>query len=177
MNELPEGSAAALEPVRRALIADAQNRAQDLLAAAREQAQQRQDTARAEAAALLAAARATGEQSARVAAHAHTVRARRAARGLLLAAERELYDELSVRAGQAVTRLRADPDYPDVLRRLRAWVTAELGPGAEVVEHPGGGVLGSCEGRTIDLSLPAMASRELERLSGEVAALWASSPG
>ena len=60
VNELPEGSDAALEPVRRALLADARSRAEDVLAAAREQAEQRRAAARAEAAALLAAARAAG---------------------------------------------------------------------------------------------------------------------
>jgi len=177
VSQLPEGSAEALEPVRRALLADARSRADAALAAAREQAGQQRAAARAEAAALLAAARAAGEESARTAAQASTLRARRAARGSLLAVQRELYEELRVRAREAVTVLRDDPGYPELLGRLAERARTELGPGAVVDEDPGGGVLGRCDGRSLDLSLPALAARALERLGEEVAALWASSPG
>jgi vacuolar-type H+-ATPase subunit E/Vma4 len=174
---MPEGSADALQPVRQALLADARSRADATLAKAREQAEQRRAKARAEGAALLAEARAAGEESARAAAQTDIMRARRAARGLILTAQRELYDELTMQAQQAVVLLRQDPDYPDGLRRLAERARAELGTGAVIVEHPVGGVLGTCEGRSLDLSLPALAARALEQLGEEVTALWASSPG
>ena len=177
VHELPEGADATLEPVRLALLADARSRAEGVRAAAHEQAEQRRAAARAEAAALLIAARVLGAESAQAAAQAHTVRARREARGLRLAVQRELYEELGVRARDAVALLRADPDYPEVLRRLGERAQAELGPGTVVVEHPDGGVVGTCDGRSVDLRLSTLATRALDGLGAEVAALWASSPG
>ena len=177
VNELPGGSDATLEPVRFALLAEARSRAEGVRAAADAQAEQRRAAARAEAAELLAAARELGAESAQAAAQAHTVRARREARGLRLAVQRELYQELGVRAREAVARLREEPDYPEVLRRLGELARAALGPGTVVVEHPAGGVVGTCDGRSIDLTLPTLATRALDGLGAEVAALWASSPG
>ena len=68
--------------------------------------------------------------------------------------------------------LRRTDDYAALRERLERLARALLGPDAEVTGHPEGGVVARAPGRRVDLSLPALADRALDRLGGEVRALW-----
>ena len=74
---------------------------------------------------------------------------------------------------------QADAGHPvgDYLRRsAESWRIAtdllQAVGSAEVTEHSEGGVVARAPGRRVDLSLPALADRALDRLGGEVRALW-----
>ncbi len=170
---LPKGAEAALEPVRAALRAEAgaqaeagteeaQRHADEVRTAARERAERIRDQARAE-----------GEQQARAAVAAVLTRRRREARDAVLTAQRELYDELRQRCRDAAIGLRDSADYPQLRRALSEQAIAVLGPDASVEESPSGGVVAVAGGRRLDLSLPTLADREIERLGSAVERLWA----
>ncbi|HEY6749358.1 MAG TPA: hypothetical protein VI357_27040 [Mycobacteriales bacterium] len=161
----------ALAPVRAALIASAEADAAALLATA-DGAGGAVAEARERAAELVARARAEGAANAAAVLAADRARAHRDGRRIVLAAQREAYEQLRRQARAAVTALRADPGYDRLRARLVGRVEAVLGPGATIVEHPGGGVVGSVPGRRCDLSLPAIADRAVDALGPEVERLW-----
>lgn len=171
---LPTGSAAALGPVQSALVAEARASADAVLAEAREEAERRREEARERAARILADSRAEGEQQARSAVAARMARRRREARALGLEAQRDLHDELRRRCRDAARALREDPDYPRLRERLTEHAMAVLGGDATVEESPDGGVVATAGSRRLDLSLPALADREVDRLGAEVMRLWAA---
>lgn len=171
--KLPIGSAAALGPVQSALMAEARANADAILGEAREQAERLRSEARARAERILADSRNEGEQQARAAVAARMARRRREARALILAAERDLHDELRRRCRDAARGLRAEPDYPRLRKRLTEHALAVLGSGATVEESPDGGVVAHDGSRRLDLSLPTLADREVDRLGSEVMRLWA----
>lgn len=166
--------ARSLEPVRQALLADAEGQA----ASVRNRAEQEAAAIRAEADAAVAEAvrraedhaRATlrirADQSleqARAEAHAAVLRARGEARRRLAGATRE-----------AAIALRGDPRYPELLDRLERLAIDQLGPSAVVQRdpEPSGGVIAEASGRRVDYTLDALAQRALGALGGEIAELW-----
>lgn len=170
---LPTGSAA-LAPVRTALRAQAEAGAHATLDRARHEADLIRAEAGARAEGILADSRAEGEEQARAAVAARVVRRRREARDVVLATQRELYDKLRRASRDAARALRNDPDYPEILRRLTERAITAMGPGASVRESPDGGVLAEAGSRRLDLSLPALADRQVDRLGAEVERLWAA---
>jgi hypothetical protein len=137
--------AAALEPVRRALLARARADADAARAAAGEQAQAAVGQARARVERLVAQARSEGETDAAVALAAARARARRRARSVVLAAQRAAYEELRARARVEAARLAGD-----VRRR-----TEDLGPGRQLLR-----------------SSEALADAALDALGPELEKLW-----
>jgi vacuolar-type H+-ATPase subunit E/Vma4 len=172
--KLPTGSAAALGPVRAALQADARADADTVLGEARRRADEIRTTAHRRAADILHESRADGERQANVAVAAALTRQRRAARTAMLAAQRELYEELRRRCAEAARAMRDDPDYPELRRQLTEYAATALGPEAAIHESDDGGIVVSNGRRRVDLSLPTLVERELDGLGGEVQRLWAA---
>ncbi|MFI7063589.1 hypothetical protein ACIBL3_21570 [Kribbella sp. NPDC050124] len=169
---LPSPADAALDPVRDALLAAARADA----AAELRDAESRRDTlladARRTADELVADARVKGEAEATVLLTARMADSRRDARRTVLAAQRALYDELRRRCRLAAVALVRRPDYEQLRKRLVAQAEDLLGPGAAVTDSPDGGVLASAGTRRLDLSLPALVDRVVDRSGTEVAELW-----
>jgi hypothetical protein len=171
MNTLPPGSDAALMPVREALAADARARVADIERAARLEASATIDAADRERDRLRTEAEAAGEAEATVAAALASARRRRLADERLLAQREAIRAELARRVRAAATAATGDPLYPDVLEQLRARAVRVLGPAAVVRVHEGG-VTATAGSRTVDLTLPTLAARQLDSLSAELAPLW-----
>jgi vacuolar-type H+-ATPase subunit E/Vma4 len=169
---LPADAAAALEPVRTALLDGARAEGDALLAAADAEVAATVAAANADAAAAVDEARAQGERDAAVVRAAERARARRQARSVVLRAQRAGYDELCRRSRVAAEGLRTEPGYPVLRHRLVALARAELGPQAVVHEDPDGGVVAEAPGRRLDLRLGTLAERAVDGLGEEVAALW-----
>jgi hypothetical protein len=172
MNTLPPGSDAALMPVREALAADARARVADIERAARLEASATIDAADRERDRLRTEAEAAGEAEATVAAALASARRRRLADERLLAQREAIRAELARRVRAAATAATGDPLYPDVLEQLRARAVRVLGPAAVVRVHDEGGVTATAGSRTVDLTLPTLAARQLDSLSAELAPLW-----
>jgi vacuolar-type H+-ATPase subunit E/Vma4 len=165
--------AAALAPVREALLKQARDEADRVQQDAEAAADAVTARAAAEAEQLLAEARRQGAADAALLASLEGSRARRHARASLLAAQREVYEQLRRQAQEAVLRLREEPDYPRLRAELVRQAQAALGPEVVVTDHPQGGVLAQAGGRHVDLSLPALADRAVAGLGGRLERLWA----
>lgn len=172
--QLPLGADAALAPVRTALLARARADADAARQRAHDQAVEIRSDARQRAEQLLAESRAAGAERARAAVAEQLSRRQREARAVVLAAQRALYDQLRQQCREAAYALRADPGYPALKARLTEHALSVLGPGALVRESPDGGVVATAGNRVLDLSLPALAEREIDRLGAEVVRLWAA---
>ena len=160
----------ALEPLRAALLARARAEANLVREAAEHDASQVLAAARAEAEALLADARGRGAADAAALDAVEEARRRRAARGVVLGAQRAAYDELRRRSCAAVATLLADP-----ARRayLADGLRGRLGDRAIVRDQPDGGVVAQTpDGRSIDASVVALVDGALAELDLEQ--LWAS---
>ncbi|MFJ9722642.1 V-type ATP synthase subunit E family protein [Streptomyces sp. NPDC101209] len=172
-NPPPATTDAALEPVRAQLLRAARAEADALLAAADSDARAVLAEADGRAAAILAEARGLGEADAAAARDAARSRSRRTARARELAARRECWEELRRQVVAGVEELRHADSYPALRARLTAHVRAALGPDAEVVEAPHGGVTARTTHRRLDCGLTTLALRALERIGGEPEELWA----
>lgn len=157
----------ALEPLRAALVARARAEADRLCADAETAGGEMLAEADDEAEALLAKARAQGETDAAAMFASEMDRARRSARGVVLAAQRAAYNELRQRAITAVRGLLADPARR---ARLATVLRSQLGDQAVIREHPDGGIVAETpDGRSIDASIEklvdnAVADLDLEQL-------------
>jgi vacuolar-type H+-ATPase subunit E/Vma4 len=172
--QLPAGAEAALAPVKTALLARARSDADAALQQARDRAAEIRTDAHRRAQQLLTESRADGERQAGAAVAGQLTRQRRQARAAVLAAQRELHERLRRECRDAARALRADPDYPTLRAQLTRSATAVLGPDADVRESPDGGVIATAGSRLLDLSLPALADREVDRLGADVMRLWAT---
>ncbi|MEV7011401.1 V-type ATP synthase subunit E [Streptosporangium sp. NPDC051022] len=141
--------------------------------AAEKEAAETVETARREAQALLAEARASGAAQARKRENAERARVRHQARGVELAARREVLEELRTRAVAAVRALRDDPLHPRLVERVSAMIRAAGGEDLVIREHPGGGVVAEGRGHRVDCTLDALAGRAVDALGGKVERLWA----
>jgi vacuolar-type H+-ATPase subunit E/Vma4 len=162
----------ALTPVRDRLLADARRDAEQRMAQARRDTAGRLDRARQEAEQTVAEAHRSGQELAAESVARDVARARREARGIVLAAQEALRARATDAVHAAVGRLRLEPGYPALLTALAASAREALGESAVVREAPGGGVVAVAGSRRVDLSLPALADRTLHRLDREVAQLW-----
>lgn len=163
---------AALDPVRTALLAAARADAADVLRTAESERDSLLEQARRTAAKLLTEARAAGEADARATLAGRLAQSRREARRSALSAQRALYDELRRRCRAAASALAGTPEYAALRQQLIDVARERLGPDAVVVESPNGGILASAGNDRVDLSLPTLADRALERSGPEVAELW-----
>jgi vacuolar-type H+-ATPase subunit E/Vma4 len=100
--------------------------------------------------------------------------AKRRARELRLAAQRELIDELRMRSKGAALGLRKDPRYEELLDRLSKLAKSQLGADAEVeADQPElGGVVAYAGSRSVDYTLPALVDRAIAELDGQLETLW-----
>ncbi len=172
MTGLPAAAAAALEPLERAIRADAERRAGELRAESEQDAAATLSAAAEQAESIRSAAVAAGEAVGRDAAAARSARARRAARALVLAAQREIAENWSRRARDEASKLRDDPGYPRMLARLAEQARTELGPDAVVLEDPAGGVTAQLGSRRLDLTLATLADAAVAQLQGTGSAPW-----
>ncbi len=120
----------------------------------------------------MAQARKAGAAQAAQSVARDVARARREARGVVLATQESLRVRVRDAVRAAVGALRGEAGYPELLATLGTSARAVLGDGAMVHEAPDGGVLAESGSRRVDLSLPALADRVLDERAGEVAALW-----
>jgi vacuolar-type H+-ATPase subunit E/Vma4 len=165
----------AVEPVRAAFLEHARAEAERTLHEADEQAAALLRQAEAQGLSLVEQARAEGVAVAGTEGAAEEARARRRARALVLAAEQELLEELRAGAHEAAHRLRQAPGYAELVDRLAATATTQLGGEARVESDPpeAGGVRASSGHRHVDYSLDVLADRCLERLGSRLERLWA----
>lgn len=163
-----------LEIVRDSLLADARAAAERVRSEAEAEASERLAQARRDADALVAAAREQGAAEGRHAAVVDEAGARVRARGEVLAARREVYDELRRAAREALLGLREATDYGDLLERLEAAARRDLGPAAEVEIDPpdAGGVRAIAGSRRVDYTLATLADRCIDDLGPALRRLW-----
>lgn len=162
----------ALEPTRAALIRTAKDTAAAVLAAADEASQAQVAAARASIEQRLRAAHDEGVRDAKVASDHRRRQRDRVTRQALLGAQLESYEELRRSVESKAQQMRADPNYPCLIRALTAVARDRLGAQATVTEHPSGGVVADWQGRHLDLSLAAFAERALAACPAEVGSLW-----
>jgi hypothetical protein len=174
MTALAERQQDALEPVRAAMLRRATAEAEAIVATARRDAAALLTAARRDAEATLGRARADGIAQAAPLAAAERGRGRREARETLLAAERGIRDEAEDRIRAAVLAVRDQPGYAELRDRLAGLCRAAAGPGAEVTEHPAGGVVARAPGVLVDCSLPRLADVVIGKLGRQIRELCAS---
>ncbi len=160
-----------MAPLVAALRDRAAHEAAEVLAAADADVEDIIDRARTEADGLLAQARAKGEADAAQVLAAQRARAHREARTVTLAAQQSAGQEARQAARDAVSALREDPRYPQLLAALRARVEHELGSGATIVELPRGGIRATLGDQHLEFSLDGLADDLLDRGS-DLSELW-----
>ncbi|WP_433604148.1 V-type ATP synthase subunit E family protein [Prescottella agglutinans] len=161
-----------LDPVRRALTDRARSDAARIRAAARADAEEAIARAEAEARARLDRARAEGIRDGELVVATERVRAHRRARAVVLAAQREVYDELRTHVRAAAAAARNDSTYPALRDRLVRRARDLLGPRAEIRELPDGGIEGEVGGRRLFWSLADLAERRLAGAGDDIVGLW-----
>lgn len=171
MTELASRQQQSLEPLRRALLAAAAAEADRLRSDAHRDGTEAIAQARAEADALLAAARAKGEADGAELLAAEQTAARRAARAAALLAQHTAYEELRRGALEAVRDLLHEPQRRGLLGEL---LRDRLGGVASVSDTPDGGLFAQApDGRSIDASVGALVDSALTGLHLE--RLWTPS--
>ena len=165
----PAAREAALEPLRVALLIRAGKDADLMRGAAEDDGRQALAAAQETSRQSLANARAQGEAQAALLAAEERSRARRKARGVVLAAQRQAYEVLRTQVGDAIRRRLADSRWQD---RLNVVLLRQLGAEATIHEQEGGGVVAqSADGRRIDASIDVLVDLALSHLQLE--GLWA----
>jgi vacuolar-type H+-ATPase subunit E/Vma4 len=156
-----------LEPLRQALLDGARAEAERLRGDAHREGARAVAEARAEADALIEAARAKGEDDGAELLATEQTTARRAARASLLRAQRAAYEELRRAAVLAVHDLLREPEHRHL---LGAALRRGLGDLATVDDTSDGGLLAQApDGRSMDASVgtlvdTALADLDLEQL-------------
>jgi hypothetical protein len=162
---------AAIAPVRDAMLRQASERAGHIIGQAQAAAEATVARAREAAREAVEAARASGVEQAQPVAAAELNRGRRAARTIELAAALSAHEQIAGRIRQAVLTLRDDADYPMLRARLSARAAEAAGPGAQLTEHPLGGVIARGDGIVVDCSLPRLADRAIAALDPRITGL------
>lgn len=157
-----------LEPVRAALLHRARADAAAVRAEAAQFCVRLLTGAAAEAERILDEMRSVGRADAERLATAEAAHTRRAAHALVLAAQRDVYDELRHRVGEA---LRAALDDGRLGPALAARAAAALGPGAKVEPAPGGGFTACLGDRQVDCSVASLTEHAVGSAEA-VAELW-----
>lgn len=171
MTDLVPRQQQSLEPLRRALLAGASAEADRLRGDAQREGAHAVAQARAEADALLEAARARGESDGAELLAAEQTAAHRAARAAVLLAQHTAYEELRRSALEAVRELLQEPERR---RLLGALLRDRLGGLATVSDTADGGLSAQApDGRSIDSSVSALVDSALAGLSLEQ--LWTPS--
>lgn len=168
MTDLVQEQRLALEPLRRALLADARGEADRLRRSAEEAGRRAVADAEDEVAAMLERARAQGEEDGAALRRADEARARSAARTGVLADRLAVYEELRRRAREAVRGLLREPGNRELLAEA---LRRDLGVDADVSDTDDGGLLARApDGRVVDASVGVLVERALVGLDLEQ--LW-----
>lgn len=162
----------ALAPVRTHILHSASAEADRIRARARRQAAAIVRQARHDADEEVEQARIRGRSETAGAAAAILGRGREQARAIVLATEREAYEELRAQVLAAVSGLRDEPGYPALLTQLIAMAASAAGPGATTTAQPDGGVLARSPQVVVDCTLPRLAGTAVEALGHQVRELW-----
>jgi len=164
--------AAALAPVRSAMLDAAGREARRVVAAARAEADAVTRDARLAAARAVQAGVSAGQARGVVLAAAERSQGRARAQAIVLGAREAALDRLREQIRTAVAGLRDEPGYPQLVARLSGLAAAEAGPGAAVGTHPEGGVVARSRRVVVDYSLPRLAELATQALGGRVRELW-----
>jgi len=157
-----------LDPVRIHHVSDARARADAILREARTQAAAILDESAAEAAGLIRQAEHDGQSSADLDTNRGWAAARRRARGIRLAAQRDAYDALRTAVVAAVrTDQRREAMLEDIAGRARDL----LGPAAKVIVD-GDAVRASRDSIHIRWTLQDAVDQSLSRHGPEIEELW-----
>jgi hypothetical protein len=168
VTDLLQDQRRALEPLRRALLADARAQAARLRLDAEEAGRRAVADAEVEVAGMLARARAMGEAEGAEQRAADEARVRSAARARVLAGRRATYEELRHRAQAAVRELLQQPGQRELLAET---LRARLGDHAAVSETDDGGLRARApDGRAVDASVGALVDQALAAVDLEQ--LW-----
>lgn len=162
-----------LDAVRGAVLADADDDAAELRAAAERDVATAVAAARVEADHIVAEARSEGDAEARRVAVLEGARARRRAREEVLAARNAAYVRLLRESQETAVALRRDRRYPELIEALTRVALTQLGDAATVRrddEH--GGIVATAGSRTLDYRLDAMAVRNVAALGERIEDLW-----
>lgn len=160
--------AAAIAPVRAALLARAQAEADRVHAEADTQAAEALAEAQQKATAIRAEARAAGEADAKATLAIDRARTQRRGRATILQARHAAYVRFQAQTRLAVTALCATPQYPELREALAQAAHGALGPSADIEEADGGGIVARAGNRRVDLSLRQLADRAVEALASEL---------
>ena len=162
----------ALAPVRAALLRLARDEAEATRTAAEQDAQAVLDDARRQADELRHQAQADGAADAQSLRAEQQMRARRRARAVVLAAQREALDSLTRQVHARVQALWQDPDTQEMLRaRLTERAQHDLGDDVTVTPHPEGGVQARSGSRRVAYVLTDLADEIIAGLP-DLAGLW-----
>jgi vacuolar-type H+-ATPase subunit E/Vma4 len=165
-------AAAAVGPVRTHMLRRAAEQASRILADARREADAIVSQGRSSAERAVSQAREEGRREAADLAAGERSRGRSDARSVLLGARREMHEELRGRVGGAVTGLRDEPGYDQLLERLTGMARQAAGPDAVLSAPAAGGVVARSAEVLVDCSLPRLADLAVEALAADVQALW-----
>jgi vacuolar-type H+-ATPase subunit E/Vma4 len=161
--------AAALAPVREALLAWARADAGTIRATSETGARAALAAAAAQAEQIRREAQQQGTADAELAVAADRSAAVRHARTLALRARREAYERLRVAARAEVCALHDEPDFPGARDRMVRAVRAALGPDALISDAADGGVVGVTPHQRLDLSLRGFADRATDTVAAATA--------
>jgi hypothetical protein len=164
-----------LDPFRRFVLADVEQRGAEAMAVADDQSRAWLDAAREESQRELDSAREQGRVAAERALASERLGARRRGRAQELAAQRAVLDALraAVLADLELLRQTHDDRYERLLDRLEGLARGQLGPEAQVARAAEvGGLIATRGGAIVDYTLPAVVDRSLEELGGELSGLW-----
>ena len=172
--QVSNGLASDVAAVRQALLDDARNEANRIVAAARESADRVIHDTIAEVDAEVEHERHRSELTAQAYSSRVLARARNDARREVLRKQEQLRCELIDRVRAATLEIRHDRRYELVLDRLEAMALEQLGEHATVErDQPAtGGVVARAGTRHVDYTLRAIADRTLDAMSDEAARLW-----
>jgi vacuolar-type H+-ATPase subunit E/Vma4 len=163
----------ALAPLHGYLVAAAEQEAAQVMAQAEASAGQAVDDARTQAEQMRAQARDEGERDAQVVRRDQSARARRRARGVVLAAQSAALSRLRHAVAQRLRQAWDDPQRHDtLLRRLTDLAHAELGDDCDVDEHPDGGVVAVRDGTRVPFLLGDLADDAIDDAAGSLERLW-----
>jgi vacuolar-type H+-ATPase subunit E/Vma4 len=154
-----------LAPVRDALHSAARRDAARLLAAAGDNAVAIENDAQVRADEIQSRARDAGAADAIAALEVERARARRRARGTVLRARMEAYQELRTRTRAAMSTIRDTGGYHVLRAGMVEAATRWLGPDVEITEADGGGITAQLGSRRVDLSLATLAERAADAVA------------
>ncbi len=161
-----------LDPVRRAMLADASVEADRIVTEARARADSTIDAARDEVRTAVEHATRRAQRARAASAAVALGEARRDAHRTVLRARAEAWNELVDRVVAGVDGLRDDPRYPALAEQRAGEARSQLGDDATIEEHPDGGIVARSGPRRVDYRLPVLARRALQTIAGERDGPW-----